>query len=168
LFIATISHFDGVSSCKTTATIVATIIIVEGVHLSSEICSTLYLCCILCLLCSKRSSWWIHRIVNIISRVCQIIEQLSSKVLQDLFSKIALDLHLKRSNQVSQLVLAPFLNILLLLQHLDRLPINCVNEPGHELTLVVNLLQLLDELFRLILECVDVLDVFELLENLGE
>jgi hypothetical protein len=110
LLLCTIMHINCTVSMEATPTIIATIrIVIKLIHcLSKLLCILNDL--LLCLL-SKRSRGWVHTIVDIISIVGHIVEHISSKILEALFSKITFALHIERSDQVSKLVLAPFLDV---------------------------------------------------------
>ena len=86
-------HLDKAIAMEATATVVASIgIVFEIVHGLSKLLCVLDLNLDL-FLDSERRSWRFHTVVDIVSSVRNIVKQVTAKVFQTLFSKVAFTLH---------------------------------------------------------------------------
>jgi len=172
-FGGSICHLNGVVTGKASSAVVAVaavaLVVVEVVHLCSEILSTLDLSCGLSGGLTRRNGW-LHVVVDVISRIGEVVEHLTAEVLEHLLPEVSFALHLKRLDQVPQLVLAPLLHVFLLDQHSQYLPVYGVNEPRNEVAAVVEAFEILNELLSLLVQsfyvvglelCQDLLEQFD-------
>lgn len=153
-------QFDHAITCEAAAAIIAmVVVIIKIVHGLCKLLSILYLIDRLLVLSflfrnlvSQRRLRWIHLIVNVVRFISYQVEELTTEVLETLLTEVTLTLHDKGSYQVSQLVLSPFFNVFLLVEHFNGLSLHSIDQRRNKLSAIVQIFELLYENFGFILQ----------------
>lgn len=103
----------------------------------------------------QRWLWWIHTVVDVVGIVRDLVEEFAPEGVEGVVSEVCLDLQVQRSDQLSVLVLAPFLHVLLFLEGDELLSSKILQHAIAEI--VVGILVLLDEILGLLVRALEVI-----------